>query len=555
MSFSEPASLYCKVSKVSVAYHAAETSGKQSFDNSSISTKMQGNEYLPGALQEIHHSLEPYIKQRQEVIRIRQILAAHLSSHVHLKEGYPIFHPLSLVETSPNGESTLNSIRGLHKEYVRCLRTSIKARKEFAKTSKEHQLRTTSHHHSRGTTLENSDAHDESRPTLATFIDVVKYRRKHARLRIVQDYVDMVSLKLPATTDHLSSRVMPRDVGSLPQVPPEVMGTAEKRQGSERTDLKDLVDQLEKAVLRAKLLFQREQKFLAKIKGRNSTLNDLSASHVAKLQALGTTRNELIAWIEMELAKTADNSPDSDDATQFKAPEKGTEGFMDNELVSIQRQYGQYCKLRRALILAATGKLDQPTPIESGPHGDEMAENEPGTNSEATSHITHSYLVEMMSISNEQKAMIQQKSHFTISLAKHLKQAGQGLDRLSEESHLLPTHPLPGTTSHGGGFNELASLGSGIANHEKPDSSRRARAWVFAAGSARATTKDTILEMIKEARVDILGAQQTLLELQRLFGQDNHGEQKADGQISKGAGQPNTRDIWASLAGNLGAIK
>lgn len=516
---------------------------------------MQGNEYLPGALREIHHSLEPYIKQRQEVIRIRQILAAHLSSHVYLKEGYPIFHPLSLVAASPNGESTLNDSRGVHKEYIRCLRTSIKARREFVKTSKEHQLRTTSHNHTRGPTRENSDAHDESGPTLATFIDVVKCRRKHARLRIVQDYVDMAQ-KLPATTDHLSSKVMLKDVGSLPQVPPEVMGTVDKRQGSERTDLKDLVDQLEKAVLRAKLLFQREQKFLAKIKGRNSTRNDVSASHVAKLQALGTTRNELIAWIEMELAKTSDSSPDSDDATQFKAPEKGTEGFMDNELVSIQRQYGQYCKLRRGLILAATGKLDQPTPAESGHHGDEMAENEPGTNSEATNHIIHSYLVEMMSISNEQKAMIQQKSHFTISLAKHLKEAGQGLDRLSEESHLLPAHPMPGTTSHGGGFNGLASLGGGgISSHEKPDSSRRARAWVFAAGSARATTKDTILEMIKEARVDVLGAQQTLLELQRLFGQDNHGDQKIDGQISKGAGQPNTRDIWASLAGNLGAIK
>jgi hypothetical protein len=510
---------------------------------------MQEYKDLPDSLPKTHHALEPYIKQRPEVTRIRQILAAHLSSHVHQKEGQPIFHPLSLVEASSSAESTLSGIKGLQREYIRCLRANIKARQEFAKTSKEHQLKP-SFDHPRRATQETAEAHDESISTLTTFVDVVKYQRKYERLRIMQDYVDTVALKSPATTDHLGSGAVLKDIGSLPQVPPEVMGTTKMRQGSEKTDLKELVDQLEKAVLRAKLLLKREQTFLARIKGRNSAPDHASSSPSGRLQALGTTRNELINWIETELAKTGDSSPDSEDATQPKTPGKGGKAFIDSELVSIQRQYSQYSKLRRALILAATGKLDQPTPIAPVHDEDEAAENSAGASPDAMNHIMHSYLVEMMSISNEQKVMIQQKSHFTISLAKHLKEAGQGVDRLSEESHLLPAHPMPVAASHGSGLDGLASFARDMSSHEKPDSSRRARAWVFAADAARAATKDAVLDKLEKGRVDVRDAQQTLLALQRLVGDDDVDVQTAGGVEHTTAG-----DVWASLAGNLGAIK
>ena len=333
---------------------------------------MQRDTDLPDALHEVHDALEPYIKKRQEAIRIRQILSAHLSTHVHQKEAYSIFHPLSLIEASPSSESLLKGTRGLQREYVQCLGTNVKARKEFAKASKEHQLKLTTH--SGDATRDISQAHGDSESNLSTFVGIVKYRRKHERLCIMQDYVDAVAEKLPATTDQLGSGVALKNVGSMPQIPPDVMGTGETHRDSEETDLKDLVNQLEKAVLRAKLLLQKEQKFLTNIKKRNNASVDTFSGHGEKLQALGTARNELINWIETELAKTNDESPDSEGCIQVSAPEDGDAEFIDSELVSIQRQYNQYSKLRRALIIAATGHLDQPTATKPSQDGDEVEE-------------------------------------------------------------------------------------------------------------------------------------------------------------------------------------
>ena len=516
---------------------------------------MQPYTELPDSLQETHHALEPYIKRRQEIIWIRQILAAHLSSRVHQKDGYPIFHPLSLVEASSSTESLLDGIKGVQKEYIRCLGANIKARKEFTKASKEHQLKPISNNRHGGVTAtrEILESLGDSDTALSTFISIAKYRRKHERLLIMQNYVDVIAQKSPDTTDHLSSGVMLKIRGSLPKLPPEVMGTAENLQASERTGLKDLVNQLERAVLRAKLLLQREQKFLAKIKTGNNARTNPSPGHKEKLQALGTTRNELINWIEMELAKTADDSPVSEGRITARAPENEEQGFISNSLVSIQRQYNQYSKLRRALIIAATGYLDQPASAEIKEEKGEVETSHVSHNSDPINHVTHSYLVEMMSMADEQKALIQQKSYFTISLAKHLKEAGQGMDRLFEESHLLLAHPMPGTASHGSSFDGLAAFGGRMSSHEKPDSSRKAQSWVFAANSARAATKNAISDNVEEGNINFLDARRTLQELQCLLGEDGDTGQQTDIRTTN-TSQRNSRDIWASLAGNLGSI-
>jgi hypothetical protein len=363
--------------------------------------------------------------------------------------------------------------------------------------------------------------------------------------------VDLVAQKPAARADRLDPGVVLKDIDALPQVPLDIMGTAEARQSSERTDLQGLVDQLEKAVLRAKLLLKREQKLLTKIKTGDSAPKNPSTSHGGRLQALGTTRNELINWVETELAKAGDGTPDSGDGSDSKLLEMG-EGFIDSELISIQRQYSRYSKARQALILAATGRLDQPSPITPGNDEDESMENEIATGSDVMNHTMHSYLVELMSISNEQKSIIQQKSHLTISLAKHLKKAGQDLDRLSEESHLLPAHPSTSVSVRGSGLESQPSFEHEVSSHEKPDSSRRARAWVFAADSSRAATRDAIQEKIEDGRMEVLDAQQTLLELQRLLGEGNDRETEANGKTARNI---DSGDIWSAIAGNLGVIK
>jgi hypothetical protein len=258
-----------------------------------------------------------------------------------------------------------------------------------------------------------------------------------------------------------------------------------------------------------------------------------------RLQALGTARNELISWIETELAKAGESSADPDQQ-DFKTTEKKGKDYIDTQLSSIQRQYAQYTKARQAMIIAATGSLDKPAPTTTEDDTAAAAQKEEAGKSNAMSHVLHPYLEELTFVSNQQKSMIQQKSHVTIGLAKQLKEAGQGLDRLAEESHLLPSYPLAG--SH----RKETSFAEEISSHEKPDSSHRARAWVHASEVASKATKEAVAEKLEEGEAAILEARQVLLDLQHLLGEDaNNGNESKN--LSK--------DVWSTLDGHLGVIK
>lgn len=484
---------------------------------------------LPEALKQIGHSLEPYIKQRNEVERVRRILAANLSTHINPKASKLASRPLSLVHlaSSPEPPTSSKGIGKARREYVRAAKANIIARQEYNNLTNEHHSPTIPE-------SQNVGAENASGFTLDSFLAVVRYRRKHERLRIIQDYVDGLAQKPAAAIEHLDPRVVMLEVGSLPKVPQEVMdGSSGTRQYREKTDLKGLVDQLEQSVLRAKLVLKREQNLLAKLKAEGPSGPSQSGS---KLQALGTTRNELIHWIETELAKTGETH-EPDESNGAKAPEQGGKDYIERQLNSIQRQYSLYNTARQALLAAATGTPEPPEilPVdeepEDGPEVDKLADQE------ILSHVIHPYLEELSAISNEQKSIIQQKSHLTISLSKQLKEANQGLDRQAGESHLLsayPMSPLPPRAKGG------LSFGEEIVSHEKPDSSRQAKAWVFACNAAHKNTNEDVTERLDEGSLSLQDARETMAELQRLLGDEEGGA---------------TKDIWAMLEGNLGVIK
>jgi hypothetical protein len=492
---------------------------------------------LPEPIKAVHQSLEPFVKQRQEVTQIRRVLALHLGSHVNPKDGLPVSQLLSLLESGCDVGSTSSGLRGIRREYLRCVRANIKAREEYEKISREHQLNIgPDGQHPKGVTRKN--AHEDPGISLASFLDVVRYRRKHERLRILQDYLDMLAQKPAAAADHLDPQFVLKDVDPLPAVPSEVLMGTRPRQASKRTDLDELVDQLDKSVLRAKLLLKREQKLLAKVRsdGRSSR----STSTGSRLQALGTARNELINWIETELAKAGESSADSDNDQNVKSTEKRGKEYVDTQLISIQRQYAQYTKARQALIIAATRSLDKPPPTSAHEDADAPARKEEAEKTSNMSHVIHLYLEELTCVSNQQKSVIQQKSFLTISLAKQLKEAGQGLDRLAEESHLLPAYPWAGSQHKG--MENSTSFAEEISNHEKPDSSHKARAWVHVSELASKATKDVIAEKLEEGEIALSDSRQTLLDLESLLGEDVDTRNESK------------KDIWASLDGHLGVI-
>ncbi|KAH7364573.1 hypothetical protein BKA65DRAFT_491640 [Rhexocercosporidium sp. MPI-PUGE-AT-0058] len=491
---------------------------------------------LPEVVQKAQHLLDPYVKQREEAAQIRRVLASHLSSHVSKNTDNSLSRPLSLVDTDCKVDGASHGVRGLQKEYLRCVRANVKAQSDYAQSSRQHR---------RGfedNGREPDAAHaDRAVSPMESFIDLVSQRQKHERLRIIQDYLDVLSQKPAATTEHLDPQLVLRDVDTLPKMPSEILTGSGTTQNLAGVDLKELVDQLEKSVLRAKMLLKREQILLAKIKADSAIT---TGGHGSRLEAVGMTRSTLINWIEAELSRAGESSPESVSQDPV-SPDKRGKHFIESELTSIQRQYARYTKARQALITAVTGNLGLPD-MSSAEEEEDLQSKEPPYNSNSM-EVTHPYLEEMISISNEQKATIQQKSHLTISLSKQLKEANQGLDRLADESHLLPAHPMPAARTQRKGLEGPISFGDEISNHEKPDSSLRARAWVYAAQSATGTTKDAVSEKLEEGNRALDAAQRTLLELQDLLGLERESSSRKGAQKSL--------DIWAVLDGNLGVIK
>jgi septum formation inhibitor MinC len=504
---------------------------------------MQESENLPETIRKAQLSLSSYIKQRQEATHIRRVLAAHLDSTVD-PNGHPLPRPLSLVDASCSVESTPHGVRGLQKEYLRCVRANINARREYAQICKAHHVKGQDH-------ASSNRGNDALGHPMEDFLGLVKQQQKHEVLCIIQDYVDMLSQKPTAAPEFLDPKDVLKDVESLPQVPPEVLNVSSTQKRPGGVDLKDFVDQLEKSVLRAKLLLRGEQKLLAKVK---SEQGKPLVSEAGKLQALGTTRNELINWIEAELSRAGESSPEEEDTHAISSPEKKSAKSIDVQLAAIQQQYSRYTKARQKLVLAATGRLKPQVGIAPDEETDlAVAISESGGVHE-TSNVTYPYLEELVAVSNEQKAIIQQKSHLTIKLAKQLKESSQSLERLAHESHLLPAHPMPTSLSNSKG--PESSFGDEISKHEKPDSSRGARAWVYASESAANFMKEAILEKLEEGSMEIDESRQTMLELQRLLGDDTKAT-----SADKDEGSSNQRDvadsndIWSVLDGSLGVIK
>jgi hypothetical protein len=514
---------------------------------------MDGLDSLPGAVKEVQRSLHPFVKKRQEVVEIRRILALHLTSHISSDEARSIARPLSLLETSSGFETIPHGFRGIRKEYLRCVRANINARTENAAIHREHHGAHTGHENQDSVSRRQGSSKDPNAacPPIQSFLDLVTQRQKHDRLHIVQDYIDMLAEKPAASPGHLDPKRVLKDVEALPKMPAEIIQASNLSQGSGRADLKGLVDQLEKSVLRAKLLLKREQKFLAKLKAEYDASSNSNGS---RQEALGYTRNFLINWIEDELAGAGETLPESEGIQDLHTSGSKGKAFIDAQLIAIQKQYARYTKARQSLVAVATDKLDIAIALSHKDSVISTSKNDRGLS--AMSQVIHPYLEEMVTVSNEQKAMIQQKSYLTITLAKQLKEAGQGLSRMADESHLLPIHPLPTITSQHKGLEAPVSFGDEISSHEKADTSCRAQAWVFAAEAAGNATKGLISDRLEEGDAIVADAQQTLLELHNLLGNKNKVTNLDTGlAVSSKRENRKSGDIWAILDGNLGVNK
>jgi hypothetical protein len=512
-------------------------------------------------LNNIQKTLEPYIRPRDEVGRVRQILAVHLDSC--LGDGAAV-GPLALADASTVNSSPV--ARGLQQEYLEALRANIKARGEFAACSREQ--RPSDADAAAGTGSAGDQGIDRLKEHLAT----IRLRQRYEKLQVIEGGLNSLAQKPAASPGFLDPGEIFRDSRPLPDVPKELVTALTIDKATIGPQLKDLIDQLEKHVLQAKLLLKREEQLLEKVKSR-STARPENISGSAKLEALNRTRVELINWMEAELGKAAGDDGDAEgQGSQKQRPHAGSIN-MEEQLASIKEKYAQYVGARRTLlqlvseqpqpiIKPATKKAETPAPAAPKPP--------------PTAHLLAPYLEQLLSLSREQKGLIAQKSHLNAAISKQVKENGNFLDHLAEESHLIPAHPMPGAPRSNTAFANATSR----ADTSGPSS--QVRPWVFAADSAKISTLEVVAEKIEEGQIALEGSMRTLGELGELLGQgQSPGSQKKSEGVSTGEddfwlaeGQPSgktagarkhtdrkadkaaqPKTVWDTLDGNLGLLR
>lgn len=537
---------------------------------------------LPDPIRRIQEQLAPYIRTRQETSQIRRVLALQLDSHLEdLSNSAPTARLLSLPSSSLDVKPPQNGIRGLRREYLKCLRANIRARHEYLHYSQE-LVSDAPPDPSAVSSQRNKDnspdpASQPSTPSLDTYITLVRQRQKLERLRVLQNYLESLAQKPAVSADFSDPRHVTRNIPPLPQVPVEFLNQLEASGHDQPPiNIDERFESLEKAVLQAKLRLKHEQKVLARIRAeKEKAQNGTTGGPNDRLEALGQTRDALIAWIEEELSHAGEDPPEDEFRGNAADPDLGTS--ISEQLAILQDYYKAYTKTRESLVaIINSAKAKGPTlPLE---HLESATEEETGPSNDTSSvSIISSCFNSLLAISDEQKALMQQRSHITAALAKHQKQSASALDRLAEESHLLPSYPMPNRSTSNKDHQSKGLFGADALSKEPASSVKdKAEAWVFAADSANIATKEAVLESVEAGNVALEEARNVLLEQCKLLGIEARVDESGLGIELKSPARDQNRprrgssavlldeqesgsraartDVWASLNGQMGVI-
>lgn len=502
------------------------------------------------SVEAIRKALDPYVRPREDAEHIWRILSLLLHS---CYENGPQTSPLALAGSDCTIKST-SEVRGLQRKYLKALHANIKAQREYEAVSQ--QART-----DRPTGA--NSLSDASR--LEQHITNISLRKKQERLQTLEKYLDTLSLKPAASPEFLQPEQIFKNTRRLPDVPKTVVSSFTVDKDSTKTDLKALVDRLEKVVLRSKLLLRREEQLLEQVKSR-STASPGKISDSAKFSALNATRNELISWMETELGNTsaAEESylPGGDGSTRGEPIVD--KQHMDDQLALIKEKYAQYVAARKKLI-QTVGQ----TPVPSiKPPATKKTSNQPSTvPSDAFDYLITPYIENLLSVAQEQKASITQKAHLASVLAKQREETGRALDRLAEESQLLPDHHVGAAGRREGFSNQAGKPVLHITTRVQP--------WVSAADAAKLATLENVAEKIEIGQVSLENSTKHLAEIDQLLGRNQRDELTEDdstvddiwlaetqtpkkGSKSHGKNKSEVvrepKDVWSTLDGCLGLI-
>ncbi|KAF3001445.1 hypothetical protein E8E13_008033 [Curvularia kusanoi] len=379
----------------------------------------------------IDQALASYINSRDETLRIRRALSRYLTSSLrpvdHTTQDQHVNHecPQGITATSTNPPG----LKGSRTAYLHALRAKSQAEARHAElqASLEDVQR---RHIDDSPTLSRSTQDDE---VTQNYITLLRQRRKVAELGVVQEAIEKLLDAKPTTQHHDPRDHIQQILGEQPDLP------AERLEQITQTEVDQTsMFRLKQEVLEAR---SRMEKASSARKQANSTMRDQSGLQ-EQVRALEKARNELVEWMQGELAKMEEDSVFLEDASPIKHSRQ------DDSLVDLSQaetcvraSYERYIETRSEVIKAYES-LIQPLSKDdkAGAEDTTTAASEDPKNTKLSRPVTKllPHLPQLARSAQNERSLLQQAVYLQNQLAASDQELEEALLRLSGESHLLP---------------------------------------------------------------------------------------------------------------------
>ncbi|KAA8650524.1 uncharacterized protein ATNIH1004_003211 [Aspergillus tanneri] len=448
----------------------------------------------------------------------------HAQSHLSLCEPHDAV--VDVKRISPG-------LTGLRREYLQALKANVEARREYQALTE------------RVASCKNppvETANSDPRLDLQAYLRLLRERRQYAKLQVFQHHLQQLkSRDIPSPEDFDPNTSRRQHLG-LPEEFEE-----EKQNGHLAEEgIEELVHKLERAVIRAKAQVDKEKKLLEGLKAKQPPPEDISPA--VRVAALQRTRNELVKWVEEKLVSVGSN----EDGPMQEPPADEIEEsarLLEEQKAQIMERYGAYVEARKRLLDAASRACQ---PIANG--SKKLPERAPETVQVPAEEAPSLEPVDVLGyttdillpLSKAQRALAMQKFYLSGLLSKEKTTALRMLNRLRDESHLLPEYPIlarqPRFKHAVAAINYRHSTNP--TEPAKPDELvALAEAWAFASDAAGTNEREYVEQKVAEGSETVQDAQQLLRELYCIVNQDldetRRGSYDAENEES---------DIWANEA-------
>ncbi|KAI2479068.1 AAA-27 multi-domain protein [Pyrenophora tritici-repentis] len=435
-------------------------------------------------ISELDRALSSYVNSREDTLRIRRTLSKYLTSSLrpvtaatqnqHLNHECP--QGLAVANTNPPG------LKDTRLDYLQALRARNQALARHRELQASLEQLRDRHVDENPTQPESEYDNDVTR----SYVSLLRQRRRYAELQIIQESLEKLLSAKPSNASADPRDLIKSAIGEQPDLPVERLEHLSQAEDDQASIFK-----LKQEVLEARASMERAQ--AASNKALEETRQEPSLQ--AQVYALEQARNEIVDWVQGELAKMEEETTFPEDASPMKRPVTSAApvdlAFAETQ---VRESYNKYTATR-ARLLEIYASFQQPLDIPSLtqdsavpiPQSSTTVTTKPPKPEKPISKLLP-HLPHLSQIANNERALLQQSVYLETQIAAADQDIQDTLLRLAGESHLLP-----------------------------PAGSKDVAAWGKTAREAETATDEFVKARLGESRKEV-GGVKTIVELCSLQG-------------------------------------